>query len=180
MRQKTIHLYSGFLHFMLIALAASTVFLATKNRALERQLTPEPQEPTLVSGDLMEPFVAQDLDGLDVQVGATDGDPRDRLLFFFTTTCGACQANQEKWRTLYEKVGERYEVVGVSFDPLEATRQYREDFDLPFEVVSIADPKSFAERYKVDMVPLTVRLGADGRVRNSWLGVLSDQAVEDI
>ena len=74
----------------------------------------------------------------------------------------------------------RYEVVGVSLDPPDATCRYSEALELPFDVVSISDPNGFADRYRVDMVPLTIHLGTDGRVRGAWLGVLSDQVVEDI
>ncbi len=180
MSEKGTVLYSGVLHAFLIALAASTLLLARQNRALEQRLTPKIPPPSIVAGDTFEPFIAHDLEGREIRIGDDPAGARDRLLFIFTTTCGACQENQEKWRAIHAAAGDRYAIVGVSLDPREVTRQYSETLDLPFDIVTVPDSNAFAEQYRVDLVPLTLHVDAGGEVQDSWVGVLSEQTTTSL
>ncbi len=90
----------------------------------------------------------------------------------FTTSCPACKENQAAWRSIYDRIDPKVEVVGISLDSIEATRLYREEYNLPFEVVVAKDPSAFTTDYKVPTVPTTLHISREGRVRGVWRGVL--------
>ena len=175
--KKYFPVYGTFLHLSLIALAIGMLMLARENRALERQLTEPESEPTFVAGDAMPTFSAHELDGTEVEIAPTD---REQLLFFFTTTCGACAENQAQWRSLYEQVGPEVDVVGVSLDPPDTTQRYVAEQALPYRVVTVPDSQSFAREHNIFLVPYTLHVGADGRVRQEWTGVMSDEELAGV
>lgn len=177
---KSTQLYSVVLHVLLIGLACSVVLLARQNQQLQAQIAPATQAPTLAAGDDFEPFLAHHLDGSETVLASAEESDSERLLFFFTTTCPSCQENQDRWRALYERVGHRIDVVGVSLDNPERTRQYREQMDLPFPVVTLPEPQVFAREREIFLVPFTVHLKGEGEVRETWLGVLSDDDIARI
>ncbi len=172
--------YSIALHFLLIALATGTVLLARQNSELNRRLNPPPPPPAFTEGEVVEPFQVVDLEGMASQIEPASAERRQRVLAFFTTTCAVCRENQERWRQLYEQASQRVEITGISFDPPEVTRAYAEEIAIPFPVVTLRNPDDFSSRYPVDRVPLTVNIDAAGKVRNSWLGLLPDEALASI
>lgn len=169
-------IYGAFLHIALIGLAVVTLLLMRDNRELRSQLPP-PAEPRIVEGDVVSPFRVLEQDGTETVVDASAHGNQDRLLFFFTTTCPVCRDNQPRWSELHGRVANRMDVVGVSLDDPEQTRSYLEGLEIPFRVVTVIDPQSFVREQGVDLVPLTVHVGADGAVRDSWLGPLPENVV---
>lgn len=169
--------YSIVLHLALAALAILVVMLAAQNRQLRGQVDAE--IPQLRAGDVVEGVAAVGLDGA-AETLAWSGGARDRVLLVFTTTCGACKANQGAWRSVYEQLGDQVEVVGVSLDDVAATTAYREAHDLPFRVIVPADRDRFSTAYKISMVPTTVHVGSDGRVRSAWSGRLSKARLAEL
>ncbi len=172
--------YSVILHGLLIALALATLFLARESQKLRRQLTTSTESSSLIAGQEIEPFTVQGLDGWEEEIDPAASGGHSRLLFFFSTECAACQENQERWTQLARRLGPETDVIGVSLDSTEATREYRDRQGLPFRVVTLLDPARFAATEQVSAVPFTLHLRPDGRVRDSWVGVLSDRDVEDI
>lgn len=169
-------LYPIFLHVALIALAATTLAVVHENRRLVELSAPA--EPLLEVGSSVEAIAVYGLDGLPRNL-AWDATGANRLLLVFTTSCPACKQNQEAWRALHLDIGADVEVVGISLSSAEATLAYRDDHDLPFDVVVAADREAFAAAYEIQVVPFTVLLGRDGRVDGVWQGVLStDQQTE--
>ena len=169
-------IYGAFLHVALIGLAVSTLLLVRENRELRSQLPPA-AEPRIVAGDVVASFGVLEEDGTETVLESSTHGDQDRLLFFFTTTCPVCRDNQPRWSVLHERVVDRMDVVGVSLDDPEQTRNYLEGFEVAFRVVTVIDPQSFVLEHGVDRVPLTVHVGADGTVRDSWLGPLPDDVV---
>ncbi|MEM7050530.1 MAG: TlpA disulfide reductase family protein [Acidobacteriota bacterium] len=174
---KRLSPYSLTLHGLLLALAGATVFLTLEVRQLRQAAIEGALPSSLVAGQVFEPFAALDLDGQELEVELAGSD---RLLFFFTTTCPSCQENQQRWQALHHEVGAIAETLGVSFDPVEPTRAYGEEQQLAYPIVSLRDPGIFAADNQLSAVPFTVLLSADGRVRDSWLGTLSEQDLDEI
>lgn len=177
MRLRFAYGYQIFMHVLLVALAATVLALVAENRTLRHDLpAPSTAAPTagLSAGDSMVAVSGQDLEGRAGEMTFTSGD-REHLLFVFTTVCPACRENQSRWRELYERVGERVQITGISLNEVTATSEYKQAHDLPYPIFVAEDARSFATANKIDRVPFTVLLGKNGRVQETWLGALSDE-----
>ena len=169
--------YSYFLHGMLVALAICSVLLVRQNRLLVEQLTPPVAQSAFEVG---EPLASFEVEEAGTGTRLLDFGPaqRPRLLFFFSTSCGACRENQQHWRELYSKVEGSTEVLGVSLDDSEATRTYVEEMGLPFPTVSLAHPEAVTEILGITQIPETVLIDPGGTVAESRLGILSPEDIE--
>ena len=177
MARKRFNTYSVFLHLLLVGQAVLLVALIQQNRNLQRFA---PSKPTpLEEGETVQPVVVSSLEDRKRIIEWTDTD-RERLLLVFTTTCAICQENLESWRSLYERLADRVDFVGISLSDMDLTRAYRDNHALPFPVVIPADPKGFTRDYKVPGVPATIYVGSGGRVRGAWLGGLTNQVLVDL
>ncbi len=169
--------YAIFLHFSLVALAATSLYGVHQNQQLRQQLNPEIDQ--LEAGQRVEAVAVENLDG-DPRLLTWEDNDRDRILLVFTTSCPACKQNQTAWQSLYRELGNDVDIVGISLDSPEATRAYREDLDLPFEVVMAVDREAFASAYEISVVPLTFHIAGDGLVKAVWTGVLSDAQLAEV
>lgn len=177
MSSKRLDTYTVTIHCMLVGLAALVAVLVSENRALRALVAPPP--PELTVGEAVPEVAVRGLEGGEELLSFAPAE-RESLLLVFTTTCSACRANQDAWRSLYEDTHDRLRVVGVSLDDPDATRAYREEHALPFPVVVPADPQAFARDYAVTRVPFTVHLGRDGRVKGAWFGGLYRDALASL
>ncbi len=168
---------AGFLYLSLAVLAGLVVFLSVENRSLEAQLYPE--VPGLEAGEAAPVISAVTLEGEVKNFHWTEVS-RERLLLVFTTTCSVCQKNQGVWRTLFEELGPELEFWGISLDLVEPTVVYREVNGLPFPILLPKDRQIFADAYKVSVVPTTIHIGSDGRIRRVWSGALSQDQVAEL
>lgn len=178
MKQK-IDFYFISLHIALVGLCLVTVLLALENRRLKQPAPAGFDAGGPVIGQSVQPVRWQSVDGEETMLDLAAGQ-RDSLLLVFTTDCPACRENQAVWRGLHQEVGDAVDVVGVSLSGLEATQSYRDAHGLPFPVGISQDPGTFISDLAITGVPMTIRVGADGRVRGSWSGVLSEQQVSEV
>lgn len=169
--------YQVLIHVMLVTLATTVVALTHQNQELRRSAPPE--QARLEEGDTLTAFPAFDLEGREQRVDFA-GSERESLVFVFTTVCPACRETQASWRTLYERSRERYDIVAISLNDIEATAEYRRANDLPFPVVIPDDIRGFAIAHEIDRVPLTALVDRKGKVRSSWLGVLDEDSLAQL
>jgi len=175
--KKRFDLYSISIHVALVGLCAVTLFLSQENKRLKGLLAPPPNGPEV--GQSLQPLRWQPLEGEEATLEFASAE-RESLLLIFTTDCPACSENQEAWRTVHEQLGDRVDVVGISLSELETTRGYRDARALPFPVGVPVQPEEFANSLAITGVPMTIRVGPDGRVRGSWSGTLSEQQVSEL
>ena len=169
-------LYSIVLHLALVGLCFVTVQLAFENRQLKERLAPAPNGPSV--GESVAAIHLQSLDGEETVHDPT-ASGRDSLLFVFTTDCPACRQTQDDWRTLHQELDGGVDVLGISLSAMDSTRGYRDQLDLSFPVGIPTEPERLTQNLSISGVPLTLRVGPDGRVRGSWSGTLSaDQLTE--
>jgi len=171
--------YSAFLHCALVALGVLVAVLAQENHQLKQPQVADAVESSLEIGQAVAAVGLEHLDGGQETLDFSHGE-KDRLLLVFTTTCSACKANQPTWRALHEQIGDSMEIVGVSLSEIEDTRDYRLAHDLMFPVAVPADRDHFTEVFEISAIPMTIRIGSDGRVRGSWVGALSPAQVAEV
>lgn len=163
--------YGVLLHLVLLGMSIEVLLLIRENRELHQAQESAVAAVTLGEGDRLQPIAVRTLDGepRTLELGRAG---EESVLLIFTTTCPICQQNQPAWASLYERFQDRYQIVGISVDDLERTREYVARRRLPFRVVVPADVRSFPRDYRVPGVPQTVVVGSDGRIRHVWSGPL--------
>src|SRR5258708_30141514 len=97
---------------MLVASVAINVVLAHKLRAVNR-LVGGASDRLLRIGAIVLPFKAIDLRGQTVTVDYAE-DPRPTVLYIFTPPCSWCARNMESFKTLLDKEGGQYRLIGIS------------------------------------------------------------------
>lgn len=160
--------YSIALHIALVVLAVQVVIMS-------RPKAPPPPIEAVAEGDTLEPMAVRALDGSERTLQPSGG--RDTLLLVFTTTCPACRENAPTWAELAARVGDDYEIVGLSLDDPEATRAYAAEQGFRFPIVVPRKVEGFARRHGIPAVPHTLWIGDDGAVRASWVGQLDAEQV---
>lgn len=179
--KKKIDVYGVFLHVALVGLCVVVMLLAKENQRLRDMAADggaaEVTGPTI--GQTVEPVTWQPLEGEPEVLDFAAGD-RESFLFVFTTTCAACRENQDAWRDLHRDLGDSVDVLGVSLSDLQDTRAYRETHELSFPVGVPTKPEVFAGDLAISAVPMTIRVGADGKVSGSWSGVLSPDRLREL
>ncbi|MCH9651319.1 MAG: redoxin domain-containing protein [Deltaproteobacteria bacterium] len=172
MKSKTSQLTTLALYSLLLALTIVVALLARENRHLKDQLYSLSASAAggLKVGHPLPQLETKALDGEDYLVRF--GPQSDSWVLVFSTTCKACTDNLESWKDLFRQGRDRYEFVAISIDPLEQTRTYARENNLPFRVVTPKEPSFFDQMYGVEGVPLTIRVGPNGRVLESYPGIL--------
>ncbi|MDA8021100.1 MAG: TlpA family protein disulfide reductase [Thermoanaerobaculia bacterium] len=172
-----VDVYSLVLHVALIGLCVVTVLLAGENRRLKQQLAPPANGPAV--GESVEPIRWLPLDGDETTLDfASSG--RDSLLFVFTTDCPACRETQSSWRDLHSNLAPAVDVVGISLSGPAETRSYRDDLGLSYRVGVPVEQQALVRALSISGVPVTLRVGPDGRIVGSWSGTLSAVQVSEV
>ena len=179
MKKIKVDAYAVVLHLAVIGLCVTTLLLAQENRKLRSLITSGNDAGGPQVGQTLEDLRWQPLDGEEVTVDFASGG-QEHLLLIFTTDCPACQKNQAAWRTLHQRAGSSVEVLGISLSDPELTRGYRDTHSLPFPVGVPAEPQAFASAFEITGVPMTIRVGADGRVSGTWSGLLLEDRLDEI
>jgi hypothetical protein len=129
---------------------------------------PSPAAPQYLSrGDRVPAFEAERLDGGRRQVSFAKGSAT--VLLFFLSSCPTCHKMIPEWNRAYARRSPRLEVVGVLMD-----REPPGFFSvLPVDFPVIRSPgREFARTFRVERVPLTIRVEGGGLVDDVGAGLL--------
>ena len=135
------------------------------------------QRPEVI--EVGDSFSVDDLEPLsdDFQLAATSR----RLFFIFTTTCPYCEKNVDNWKRIVELIGPDNEMIaGIALDLPDNTRQYVNDHELNYPIVYPNDIAGFKEMNKLNGVPITILVGESGVAEKVWLGVLTEENIEEV
>jgi Redoxin len=128
--------------------------------------TPSPSEAPAV-GDVIPEFDAASIQGSREHIGFPKGETT--VLLFFLSGCPTCHKMLPQWNRAFERRRKGLTVIGVLMD------QEPPGF---FQTVPIAFPvvrspgREFLNGLKVRRAPLTLRVGAGGKVEDVSLGVV--------
>jgi len=103
-----------------------------------------------------------------------------QLLFVFSTTCEFCKASLPAWKRIAGElaVNAQVEVVGISVDSVQATRDYVEEHGIEYPVVSFMDRRLRA-LYRAGITPQTLIIDAEGKVGYARVGAVTEAVVID-
>ena len=118
-----------------VGVLAENVSLFRQNRRLSEALAPQ-----ITAGTQLQMLSALTLDGRIVPAGFPALGSK-LLILTFSPGCPACQANQAKWMSLANTLGQKggVRVLWVSRDPIEVTKEYCLKRGIPLSDV-LADP----------------------------------------
>ncbi|MEM9556281.1 MAG: TlpA disulfide reductase family protein [Acidobacteriota bacterium] len=163
--------YYFVLHAFLLALTASTVWLATQNLELRRSAgTPGTTRQALPEVDRTWPAQPVVGPGGSAESLHSPTSATGSLVFVFTTQCPACRQAIDGWKAVHTRYGQRMKIVGLALDHAEATWRYTEEHQLPYPVRVAQDPVAYGEALDIRAVPTTLFVDAGGTVRKAWIG----------
>ena len=117
-------------------------------------------------GDTIPAFEAEGLDGQTKQISF---EGKKTVLMFFLSSCPTCHKMIPEWNRAYLRKDEQLQVVAVMLD-----REPPGFFmATPIEFPVVRTPsRSFGRERGVQRVPLTARVGPDGKVSEVGQGLL--------
>lgn len=74
------------------------------------------------------------------------------VVIFLTTDCDYCVKVMARWDSVYRNVSHKYQVVGISYEPLEKLKDYQKEIQLTFPLYNDLQEK-FTGKYKIDTYP---------------------------
>lgn len=162
--------------FALILLAFSValnVMLYLQLRNLRQDLAHGQEPPVqLEVGERVPDLRALRLDSSTGEVSLQGS----KLLLVYSKDCPVCQANFHNWATLEQEIGPG-NVLYISVNPLEETRQYAQSRQIEDRTVLFADLRQAREGFKITRIPQTI-LVQDNQVKAIHLGVLNPELIE--
>jgi thiol-disulfide isomerase/thioredoxin len=126
---------------------------------------PEPLSP--VTGQVVPEFTAQGVDGSRVEIAYAKGSTT--VLLFFLSSCPTCHRMLPEWNRAYQRLPKGVKVVGVMLD--QEPPGWFAINPVAFPVVR-SPGREFLNTYKVHRVPVTLRVGAGGKVLDVGQGIL--------
>ena len=171
---------------LFLAMAVELVLLIRQNRELKRTVadlqarhaSEHDEVDSLQEGEVVAPLSLVDLEGQASEVGYDD-PARDSLLLIFSPDCPACQENMTGWRKLEQANAEQERgIYMISTAGEERTKQFVEEYDLDRPVLLAA--RNDLIGYKVAYIPTTMLIGPGGVVKRVWVGVLSEEDLEEL
>jgi hypothetical protein len=165
--------YDGLMSaFRLGVLAVAVIGLVSRAAAQAPTPAPSPTPIPLVAGDTVPAFDAQALDGTVKHVAYPKG--AQTVVMFFLSSCPTCHKMIPLWNTAFGRKPAALQVYGVMLD------QESPDFFMltPISFPVLRAPQVPSERkalsagFKIQHVPMTVRIGAGGKVEDAAVGLL--------
>lgn len=128
---------------------------------------------TIKEGDVAPGFTAEDMGGISRNLQGHLG--KDVIMLdFWSIYCVSCIKEMPKLIELYEKYKDKgFVVYGIDLDSFSPKRVQRFIKGLDFEIsypVIIDKKRKIAGSYKVGMLPTTIIIGKDGKVKLFHIG----------
>ena len=160
-----------------LSLVLSNVVILRANRQLNEVVENLRSLVVLQKGARVPELRAKSLDGKEV-VLRYGADVRRTLFLVYTPGCPGCEQNWPSWSSVIDAMkGSRVRVVAVDMPGL-SRPDYISAHGLDrVLIVSKIDPAT-AIAYRFGLTPQTLLVGADGKVEESWIGLLDRNAVQ--
>jgi hypothetical protein len=156
---------------------AWTLIFAAAGAASAADTPPASSAPPvlLAKGDLVQPFDAEGLDGSVKHVDFPKGTTT--LLLFFLSSCPTCHRMIPEWNRAYVRRPSSLSVLGVMMD--HEPPGFFAARPIVFPVVR-SPAKALREAFKVERVPLAVRVGPGGKVQDVAMGYVDPIRVGEL
>ncbi len=105
------------------------------------------------------------------------------IVFLFTTSCPTCQQTIPAWNQFYAETAASNsgpQIVGLSLDPLQDTRDFVATYGIEFPVEVVIDRRSLDAQIRPVYVPQTLIVDANGVVLNAWTGLFEGEIPDGV
>jgi hypothetical protein len=145
--------------------------LILQNRNLKLDLKSKERDALVRIGQKVPPLKGRTAQGDAVALEYGD-DARDTLILVYSPHCGFCTENLPNWKAIAKSVDHSlFRVAAVSI-VAEGAAEYLSANGLTVNpTITEVDPKTRAA-YEMNVTPMTILVGPDGRVKDVWSGVL--------
>lgn len=158
--------------FLVIGIFIENVILVRQNRKLKSPLVAQVHE-----GQRFVNLAGVALDGKVKAIGLPTAITPELVIFTFSPGCPFCQKTQPIWAELAKDLRQRgINVLWVSRDAVEPTRDYCKYLEIPLANVIAAPPSSTFNQLGLQAVPDTIVVGSGGVVKRVWSGSLDRDA----
>ena len=151
------------MRFRLAMGAALTLGLATSPGWAQ---APRAAKAEMQVGDTLSAFEAEGLDGQMKQISF---EGKSSVIMFFLSSCPTCHKMIPEWNRAYLRKHEKLQVVAIMLD--REPPGFFMATPIEFPVVR-APTRTFGRERGVQRVPLTARVGPDGKVTEVGKGLL--------
>lgn len=149
-------------------LCRAAAALAASSLAATAALAQTAQPPVSPSkGDVIPAFETLGIDGKPVKVDFPQGSKT--VLLFFLSSCPSCHKMIPEWNRAFSRRARELRVVGVIMD--QEPPGFWGTMAIGFPVVR-SPGRAFLTGLHVNRAPLTLRVGAGGRVEDLVLGIV--------
>ena len=135
--------------------------------------------PASLIGEIRPPFTHGAADGRRVSAGDFDG--KVVLINFWATWCTPCRKEMPMLNEVHEALSpDGLAVVGIALDDVARARAYAEELGIGYTIlVGAGDVMATGLAYgnRAGVLPYTVLVDRDGRVRWTYLGELKQDAL---
>ena len=167
----------GVLLLLVVGLCIVNVFLVKQNRDLKASIAGN-QPDFLKPGEHVPSFTANVLSGERRMVNYAAS--AKTVLLVFTPGCPACERTLPYWKEIKAACDRKgYQIFGISLDNSANTGDYLKANGLNLTVFASADAQ-IKKSYKLNLTPLTIVIGNDGRVEEIWAGAFTQQSKQDV
>ena len=150
---------------LVVAALAAAVVLPARSAAAPPAAGEDSLYPTV--GQVLAPFTAEAVDGSSREISFPKGSTT--VLIFFLSSCPTFHRMLPEWKRAFERRPKGVNVVAVMLD-----REPPGWFSVnPVAFPVVRSPgRAFLDAYRVHRVPVTVRVGAGGKVTDVGRGLL--------
>jgi thiol-disulfide isomerase/thioredoxin len=147
------------------AVLTSVALTAASALAQAPAAAPTGPPPTLVPGDVVMPFDAVGLDGVSRHIDFPKGSRT--VVLFFLSSCPVCHKMMPVWSEYYQRKPSTVNVVAIMLDT--PPPGFLAAMPITFPVLRSPGTN---RAFKVNHVPMTIRVGPGGKVEDVGEGVL--------
>jgi peroxiredoxin len=163
---------------LVLGIVCQNIVLIWQTRALRTRLELALNKE-FKPGEVLPDFAGIDLDKQYVKIGFNESQKKF-LLITFSTGCPACHANLPNWLALSGKLDHnQWQVVWLSRDPLDMTREYCSQQNISDQVLSEFPLRTY-NLLGLRGVPQTVVTDSDGTIEKVWVGQLDNKGWSDV
>jgi thiol-disulfide isomerase/thioredoxin len=149
---------------LILAVALSVSRATPASPVLQAEPAPAPSP---LPGEIVPEFDAVALAGHVQHVDYPKGSAT--ILLFFLSSCPHCHKMIPEWNRAYERKPDGLTVIGVLMD--QEPPGFFMAMPISFPVVR-SPGRAFLQSYKVHRAPMTVRIGAGGKVEDAAAGIV--------
>lgn len=166
---------------IIVLMGAEIIYLVYQNRQLKQMLNDPARffEKTLQSGDAVPALRGPDINGTEISLTYDTGSPYT-LALWFSPTCESCEDNFGIWNEIERRrVPEKLRLIGLCGCTAGEGKEAAAAHGIAFPVLAVTDP-GIVDMYKGNLLPQTILIEPEGRIRQVWPGALLESQKAEI